>query len=213
MSISLLTYRRMILSELNTGDLSWIELNNLVNDGYKNVCGKALCYESRIDKPNISSSLKLISLVGLNIIKVNYIEYYTASLGAQKASPSTIGHIYVDVEPLYWFQWGDYLYVEPAPDVSTYDLYLYSSIYPATVLSLDTDTPSIPESFHEDILNFALAFACLKLKRWTDFASYYNRYITSIQIKRAAYIDKIVDPKSAREPVDNVFMVTPDGQA
>jgi hypothetical protein len=212
-TMNLLKYRNQIRSALNQGSenvISTTVLNTIINDGYKDVCCKSLCYESRIDKPNISSALKLISLVGLNIIKINYLEYYTFPIGIQKITPSAAGHLSsTDKEPLYWFQWGDYLYIDPGPDVSTYDLYLYSSIYPPTILSADSDAPAIPVEFHEDILSFSLAFSCLKLKRYSDMIYYYNQYTASVQGKRKAYISKRVDPKFIREPIDTVIMVNP----
>jgi hypothetical protein len=124
--------------------------------------------------------------------------------------PQTVGHIPIDTNvPQYWFQWGDYLYVEPLPDVATYDLYVYASCCPAAVLSNDSDTPTnLPVEFHECVYTFALAFAAFKLKRWGDAANAYNRYIIDIQRKRNEYITKYPDGRFAHELPDNVTMET-----
>lgn len=208
-TMTLTKYRsviRSILNETSTTSLSDAELNILVNDGYKDVCAKALCYESRLTKENVSSAEKLISLVGLNVIKVNYVEYYTSPLGMLSVLPTTVGHIPINGStPQYWFQWGDYIYIEPAPDVSTYDLYVYAALYPDATMSSDSDTPTyVPEEFHEDILNFATAYACLKLKRWGDAAFFYNKYIAVIQKKKMDYLKRFVEPRTIKEIPDTV---------
>lgn len=208
-TMTLTKYRsviRSLLNESSTTSLSDTELNTIINDGYKDVCAKALCYESRLTKENVSAAEKLISLVGLNVIKVNYVEYYTSNLGMMEVLPTTVGHVPINgYSPQYWFQWGDYIYIEPAPDVATYDLYLYASLYPAAVLSSDSDTPSsVPEEFHEEILNFATAYSCLKLKRWGDAAFFYNKYIANIQKKKMDYMKRFVEPRTIKELPDSV---------
>ena len=112
--------------------------------------------------------------------------------------PQTIGYNPGSLVPQSWFQWGDFLLVEPVPDVATYDLNVFASCLPAAAIAT-TDLPtSLPIEFYEDVYLFVLAFACLKLKRWADAADAYNRYIQSVQVKRAEYVLKQRDSRELR---------------
>jgi len=125
------TLIRGTLNESSTSILSDAELNSLVNDGYKDVAVKGLCYENKITKTDISISQPIISLRSDNVIKVNYVEYDLSSSGLGMASvyPQTMGHIGINgYTPQFWFQWGSYLVLEPLPDVGTYDLFVYEAI-------------------------------------------------------------------------------------
>lgn len=204
------TLIRGTLNESSTSILSDTELNSLINDGYKDVCVKALCYESKLTKSNITASVPFVSLKSDNVIKVNYVEYDLGSsgLGMISAYPQTLGHVTINgYTPQYWFQWGDILVIEPLPDVATYDLYVYASCYPSAVLSGDSDTAScVPAEFHECILMFATSFACLKLKRWGDAAMFYNKYIESVQSKKAEYVSKYTEVRQLHDIPANVII-------
>jgi len=209
-TLTLSTIRSLIrdeLSESSTVVLSDAELNILANDGYKDVAVKSLCYENKISFDNIATTQKIVPLVFStnHIIRVNYVEYKSGTTqggwGMLGVLPQTIGHSKIDGNaPQYWFQWGDYLIVEPITDAATYDLAVYASCYPAAAMSNDTDTPTnLPAEFHECVYMFALAFAALKLKRW-GFASHaYSRYIADVQRKRMEYIAKYPDGRFDHE--------------
>jgi hypothetical protein len=203
---------RSALNETSTTMLSDAELTIIINDGYKDICSKALAYEKKITKDNIATSQKIVSLVGENVCRVNYVEYKTGTTQGGKGLicilPQTVGHVPISTNaPQYWFQWGEYLIIEPLPDAATYDLAVYASCYPSAVLvatSADLPASDLPAEFHEDVYYFTLAFASLKLKRWADAASAYNQYIADIQNKRMQYITKPVDSRMSHELPDSV---------
>jgi len=220
-TLTLTTMRSLIRSDLNessTTILSNTELNSLINDGYKDTAVKALCYENKIAFNNIATTQKIVPLVFAtnHIIRVNYVEYKSGAteggLGMLGVLPQTVGRITIDTYvPQFWFQWGDYLVIEPLPDAATYDLEVYAACYPAAVLSADGDLPSsIPAEFHECVYTFALAFAALKLRRWGDAAIAYNRYIGDIQMKRAQYVMKYPEGRLVHEIPGNVTMEAPN---
>lgn len=186
---------RDLLNESSTTSITDTEINTAVNDGYKDVAVKALCYESKIAKSNIPAAINRVSLVGSNVVRVNYVEYdlSTSCLGMLGTMPQTMGHSSIDTyAPQYWFQWGEYLVIDPTPDAATYDLNVFASCYPSAVLSNDSDTLScLPVEFHEDVINFATSFLAYKLRRWTEASYFYNKYIASIQRKRVEYIAKV----------------------
>ena len=203
---------RSALNETATTMLSDAELTILINDGYKDICSKALSYEKKITKDNIATSQKVVSLAGENIARINYVEYKSGTTQGGKGLicilPQTVGHIPINTNaPQFWYQWGEYLVLEPLPDAATYDLAVYASCYPSAVLvatSADLPASDLPAEFHEDVYYFTLAFAALKLKRWADAANAYNRYIMDIQTKRAQYIMKQVDSRMTHELPENV---------
>ena len=204
-TLALSTIRALLRNDLNdsgTVTLTDAELNTIINDGYKDVCVKGICYESKLTKSNIPTGISLVPLVGLNVIKVNYVAYDTGTgeKGMIKIVPQALGANPVSgATPQHWFQWGAYLVIEPTPDVATYDLFVYASLYPAAVLSNDTDTlSSIPAEFHECVYRFARAYANLKLRRWGRFATAYSEYIIDVQAKREEYIAKHPDPREIK---------------
>ena len=219
-TLTLAVIRSLVRSDLNesgTTILSDTELNAIINDGMKDVAVKGLCYENKIAFDNSATTQKIVPLLQAtnHILRVNFVEYKTGTteggLGMLGVLPQTIGHSTINGNtPQYWFQWGDFLIVEPITDAATYDLAVYATCYPAAVLSADGEIPSsLPVEFHEDVYLFALAFAALKLKRWADAGNAYNRYISSVQRKRYEYIMKYPDGRSTHELPDNVTMESP----
>lgn len=216
-TLTLATIRQLIRSGLNettTTMLSDAELNSVINDAYKDTAVKGLCYEYKITKDNISISQKIISLAEEDpkVIRVNYVEYKTGTTEGGKGLicviPQVVGYEGIsDNTPKYWFQWGDYLVIEPLPDAATYDLALYAACIPTPVLSADGDLcDDIPAEFHECVYYFALAFAALKLKRWSVAATAYNKYISDVQRKREEYARSHPDGRFAHKVPDSVLM-------
>lgn len=210
---------RSALNETSTTMLSDAELTIMINDGYKDICTRALAYENKITKDNISTSQKIVSLVGSNVLRVNYVEYKSGTTEGGKGMvcvlPQVVGHVPINTNvPQYWYQWGEYIVVEPLPDAATYDLAVYATCFPSAVLvatSADLPSSNLPVEFHEDVFYFTLAYANLKLKRWADAATAYNRYISDIQLKRMQYIMKPVDARLSHELPDNINIGNKNG--
>ena len=211
------TLVRAALNETSTTVITDTEIGRIVNDGYKEVCAKTLCYEKLITIDNITSAVRLIPLhdyyTSSHTMRVVYVEYYRTTsdspygYGLPQVFPQTLGHMPIDTYvPQYWFQWGDFLVVETTPDVGTYDLYVYCSCYPTAVLT-GTDLPScVPHELHESIFLFATAFSALKLKRWADAAVFYNKYIASIQPRKFEYVVKFPENRRFHDLPANVIM-------
>jgi hypothetical protein len=210
---------RSDLNESSTTILSDAEITSITNDGYKDTAVKGLCFESEISK-TIAAGGKVIPLAGSNVIRVNYVEYKAGSTeggwGALAILPQTVGHItaaLMDVSlrggpPQYWFQWGDNLVIEPAADAGTYNIKIYASCYPTAAIT--TSLTNLPVEFHECVYLFTLAYSALKLRRWGDAALAYNRYIISVQQKRAEYISKYAEPRFVHDLPENVELKNPN---
>jgi hypothetical protein len=116
-TLTLKIIRDLIRSNLNESGTTGItdtELNSIINDGYKDTAAKGLCYESKITMTNISASVRVLPLIGNNVIRVNYVEYNLASsgLGMMSIMPQNMGHMPIDgTTPQFWFQWGDFLII------------------------------------------------------------------------------------------------------
>jgi hypothetical protein len=210
-TLTLSTMRSLLRSRYNeasTVRVTDTELNAILNDGYKDTAVKGLCYECKIPKTNIPSAVKMVPLRGSNVVRVMFVEYDKGVLGSTGllcAAPQMTGYepIKSDV-PKSWFQWGEFLTIEPPPDVATYDLNIFAACYPAAEMG-DSDTPSsLPAEFHECVYLFGEAFTALKLKRWSDFHLIYNKYIDTVQSKRMQFISKFPDSRDMNEIPDVV---------
>ncbi len=213
-TLTLVKIRTLVRSNknnINTSLISDLELNAIINDGYKDVCIKSLCYEKKITKTNILSGVSMVPILTDNIVNINFVEYDLGSsgcIGMVEVIPNIVGRLSVDnYTPQFWFQWGDYLIIDPVPAVSTYDLNIYASCYPDTVITNDFDTPLyLPTEFHESIINFCTYAASIKLKRWADISDSYNYYINDLQRKRYEYINKQIDYRMYTEIPNSVTL-------
>jgi hypothetical protein len=105
--------------------------------------------------------------------------------------------------PQYWFQWGDTLVIEPAPD-GIYPLLVYAAMYPRLKLRYDdTQAKNLPKEFHSSLVDFALYASCLKSRKWGTAAFYYNRYIVNLGKRFKDYMDrKAAERKETDTPAD-----------
>jgi len=112
--------------------------------------------------------------------------------------------------PQYWFQWGNYLAIEPVPD-DDYVINLFISDYPSSEMTLDDDTPSeLPYEFWESIIDFALYVLSIKLERWDDVRSYYNNYVNNLRRRRMDYIKRKAEERMVHRFPDEVFKMMKD---
>lgn len=216
----------LIRSELNestTLRISDTELLAAINDGYKYVATRGLCYE----KESLGVTIVGRSTVKFAGIRVNYLELlgidsysvftdddmkftdddttWYAVAGAQTTDrglmcilPTAIGHTPLNgTIPQKWFNWGKYVIVEPVPD-QRYVLKFYYSDYP-TALALNTDELLLPKEFHRCVIDYAEAMLSIKLKRWVDVVGHYNMCAQQLQKARSEYILKRPDPRAMRE--------------
>ena len=101
-----------------------------MNDGYKEVASRAFCIEHEDTVTTVMGS-RLIPFDGCRVNKVIY-----GTNGLLRVLPTNMGYISTSGSvPQYWFQWGQYVVIEPVPD-DTYSLTLFISDYP----TLDTFT-------------------------------------------------------------------------
>lgn len=112
-----------------------------------------------------------------------------------RVTPHHLGHISKRGEtvPNYWFQWSNYVVIEPVPD-ATYNLNVYVSQSPSNQMSADGDAPQISYEFQDAIVPFVVAMAKLKARKYGDAAMKYNEYISTVQ----SLIDKYIRRNPAR---------------
>jgi len=186
------------------------DLTNIINDAYKDIMAKCFCYEVKETLTLIDGNkIYRVPMTTANAIRTTYIEH--DGDGIMQIPPTAVGYADATVTsgkgtPLYWFQWGEYLVFEPTPNSTAAGntTNVYNACYPAAVLS--SDFTNLPAEFHEDVVEFALAFANLKLKRWGDAALHYNAYIASVQRKRFDYVYKVADVRTQRILPDSVTL-------
>jgi len=136
----------------------------------------------------------------------------TSREGALKIFPTTLGYISIRGDmPQYWYQWGNYVVIEPVPD-NAYMLTLFVSDYPTTELTATTDYPDdLPDEFQPCIVDFACYVLSLRMKKWKKAIRYYNLYIRNLKNRRQDYIDRKAEKRAIHRIPANVKYV--DGRA
>lgn len=130
-------------------------------------------------------------------------------IGIPCITPSTVGSSLLEDAgywPQGWFQWGQFLYIQPVPD-DRYLLVLYLADNPDLALINGTDIPTdLPDEFQECIILFACYALCLKLRRWGLASAYYNRYVQLLMVKKAAFISHMPDPLYYKREPNKVIL-------
>ena len=112
-----------------------------------------------------------------------------------RVTPHHLGHISKrgETTPEYWFQWGNYIVIEPLP-TSVHTLKLYVSSSPTNQMSADGNSPQISYEFHDAIPLYAIAMGFLKARKYQRSALVYGEYISMLQ----GLINKYIRRRPAR---------------
>ncbi len=84
--------------------------------------------------------------------------------------------------PRQWAQYGDQIYLNPAPDTASDTIKMYGTIE-ATALSLDADEPTFPKEYHRLIVDYAIILAYVEygeLPQSAEFEAMFQRLIDRI---------------------------------
>lgn len=215
---------RTELNEYATTRISAAEVLAALNDAQLQVATRSLCIEKEILEVTVSGRntvksygirTNFVELISLDSAVVftsddvtfedDDVEWNTIAaaadlkIGMQCILPTNIGSVPFNNKtyPEYWFNWGEYLVIEPVPD-ARYILKLYYSDYPAK-LTDDASVLEVPKEFHQCVIDYTLYLLSIKLQRWTSVAIYYNKYITSLQMATVVYVRKFSDARASRE--------------
>jgi hypothetical protein len=131
--------------------------------------------------------------------------------GLPRIDPRSFGHTNIDGDaPQFWFPWGDKIIVEPVSNAYQYYLTAYYADYPSSEMTSDSDEPSdLPEEFQESVVDFAIAFMWLKLKKYRRFAEAYNAYINNLKARQRLYLTSKADTRNMRKIPDRVRVLIP----
>ena len=179
---------RTVLNESTAGFWTDAEIARLLNDGERDIAIKTCCLQN-VDALTTALYATMYRKVQFSGHKVMYLEYAaTTPVGMQKIRPQQLGQLPTETVPKYWFQWGQYIIIDPLPAAS-YNLNAYIADYPQYEMYSDADVPQIPYDFQEDIVNYAVYMALMKDKKWGRAAAVYQQYIASLQVKRIKYVE------------------------
>lgn len=158
-------------------------LNRFINDAERDIAAKTGCLE-HIDTLYTVVSTRTVQFSGYKVKNLEYIPATGTRLGLPKITLKHFGRLpLTGATPQYWTQWGGFVLIEPVP-VSVYTLYATISDYPLVEMSSDTDEPTIPSTYHEDLVWYALSRCYMRKGRREQGAYAYNRYIESLQLKK-----------------------------
>ena len=158
-------------------------LNRFINDAERDIAAKTGCLE-HIDSLTTTASTRSVPFSGYKVKNLEYIPVSGTRIGLPKITLKHFGRLpLTGATPQYWTQWGGFVLIEPIP-ASAYTLYATISDYPLVEMSSDTDEPSIPSTYHEDLIWYAVSRCYMRKGRREQGAYAYNRYIESIQLKK-----------------------------
>ena len=158
-------------------------LNRFINDAERDIAAKTGCLE-HIDTLTTTASTRSVPFSGYKVKNLEYIPVSGTRIGLPKITLKHFGRLPLSgATPQYWTQWGGFVLIEPIP-AAVYTLYATISDYPLVEMSSDTDEPSIPSTYHEDLIWYAVSRCYMRKGRREQAAYAYNRYIEDIQIKK-----------------------------
>ena len=107
-----------------------------------------------------------ITIDGQNILSIVRVSYDDKSASTIRSlAPLSVGQyqekyasLATSGTPLYYMVWGRTLWLYPTPNTSDDDVVIWVTTEP-TELNLDGDVPSLPNVYHQSILEQALVFA------------------------------------------------------
>lgn len=149
---NILLSTRTLLKESTASFWTDAILTSYINDGVRFIAEKTGCYRT-IQSVSTETLVRLVPFTGYKCFAVEY-----NNIALIKITTLQVGHAHLDsVYPQYWFEYGNYIGIEPIPpDIYSLNLYLIS-IPPALVNG--TDVPVIPYSLCGLITYYAVAKA------------------------------------------------------
>lgn len=158
-------------------------LNRFINDAERDIAAKTGCLE-HIDSLTTTASTRSVPFSGYKVKNLEYIPVSGTRIGLPKITLKHFGRLpLTGATPQYWTQWGGFVLIEPIP-TTVYTLYATISDYPLIEMSSDTDEPTIPATYHEDLIWYAVSRCYMRKGRREQAAYAYNRYIEDIQLKK-----------------------------
>ena len=158
-------------------------LNRFINDAERDIAAKTGCLE-HIGSLTTTASTRSVPFSGYKVKNLEYIPVSGTRIGLPKITLKHFGRLPLSgATPQYWTQWGGFVLIEPIP-ASAYTLYATISDYPLIEMSSDTDEPTIPATYYEDLIWYAVSRCYMRKGRREQAAYAYNRYIEAIQFKK-----------------------------
>ena len=155
-------------------------LNRFINDAERDIAAKTGCLE-HIDTLTTTASTRSVPFSGYKVKNLEYIPVSGTRIGLPKITLKHFARLPLSgATPQYWTQWGGFVLIEPIP-ASAYTLYATISDYPLIEMSSDTDEPTIPATYYEDLIWYAVSRCYMRKGRREQAAYAYNRYIEAIQ--------------------------------
>ena len=166
---NILLSTRTLLAEATASFWTDAILTAYINEGIRTIAQRSGSYRT-ITTANTATNVRTVAFTGYKCISV---EYNNEAL--IKITPLQLGHAKKDgVYPQFWFEFGNYIGIEPVPpDIYTLTLYL-ASIPPA--LSDGGDIPVIPYSLCGLITYYAVARALEQDKKIAPAIMYMSMF-------------------------------------
>lgn len=201
-------YQVRLLEELgNTADATLVRRKLWINDAYKHLLGLLKMQEMKgtIEQATVAAQpLYLVPSNVRSVLRVGVIDDETYTTQGGRKLTLIDEHSYrmlpdTDAEPVSYFRYGRMLVLYPTPDdVRTM---IWEVVARPASLVDDTDSPIVPEEFHEAILLRAKHVGFRALRRYTDAAAAQNDFVSTIRFLRDAEADEEEDKQASVIPI------------
>jgi len=201
---TIITNARYILNDTDSSSYFWSDAELLVwlNDGQKDIAGKAQCYETT-ESVTLSSGLLeyAISTAYLKIKAVIYTDTDGVKIALERGTPDDIGKTGQSFdpstlrEPHYWYEFGGYVGVYPAvATVSGETLTLYLVQRPTDLAS--TGTLLLPAQYDKALTLYIVAQALMKDRQNAKYSQAKADYDAEMSLYRQDFNEfKLIQPE------------------
>ena len=204
---TIITNARYILNDTDSSSYFWSDAELLVwlNDGQRDIAGKAQCYEAT-ESVTLSSGLLeyAVQTAYLKIKAVLYTDSSSNKIALEKGSPEDVGKTGQSFdasslrEPHFWYEFGGYVGIYPTiATVSTTTpetAILYLVKRPSDLAS--TDTVVLPAQYDKALTLYIVAQALMKDRQNQKYAQAKADYDAEMSLYRQDFNEfKINQPQ------------------
>lgn len=201
---TIITNARYILNDTDSSSYFWSDTELLVwlNDGQRDIAGKAQCYEAT-ESVTLSSGLLeyAISTAYLKVKAVIYTNSSSVKIALERGSPEDIGKTGQSFdsstlrEPHYWYEFGGFVGIYPTIGTVTGETaILYLVKRPSDLAS--TDTVVLPAQYDKALTLYIVAQALMKDRQNQKYAQAKADYDAEMSLYRQDFNEfKINQPQ------------------
>ena len=181
---NILAASRAILREATASFWTDAQLLVYANEGIKAIAWRVGGYRT-FTTVSTTASTRLVSFTGYKCLAVEY-----SNKALIKITPLQLGHVPLDgIYPQYWFEFGNYIGIEPIPP-EIYTLTVYLASIP-TNMTTGASVPSVPYAFCGMLTYYIAARALEQDRQFEASAQLMDMYTNDLSFLSMALLPNI----------------------